>query len=515
MLLPRFRARQFLLSLAIIACSAAQVSKDYIRVNGRVIAVESMATQSSYTLTLQIVGSGALSGSYSCGSPSCTFSNLTAGSMLTFSASAGSGMTFQGWTTSASSCPGSGSCSVTLNSNVVITARFAPGLYYRPITQCRVVDTYFSTNLSAGETRSFPLQSGSCIIPPTAKAYVLNVQARPVSSGLGYVTIWPSGQPQPVTSIFNLLADGRPRTSAAVVPVGSGGGVNVFTTHATRLIIEISGVFEESSAFLEFHPITPCRIADTRNSSGPDAAAPKLAAGSTRNFNMKGKCGIPLNASAYSLNLSVKPTATLGFMTAWGAGVSQPVTAVLESSTTTWVANAAVIEAGTDSLGSISFFPSNETDLIVDVNGYFAPVGSPGGQKFYSWNPCRVVDTRTPPNALVPLQAKVFPLSYTPSCTAGIPGFATGYVLNATVIPPGSLVSPPTGIGSPVGYLTLWGGGSTPVVSTLNAIEANGTTGTLTSNLAIVPADASSASFRALANANTDVIFDINGYFAP
>jgi hypothetical protein len=80
----------------------------------------------------------------------------------------------------------------------------------------------------------------------------------------------------------------------------------------------------------------------------------------------------------------------------------------------------------------------------------------------------------------------------------GVPGNATGYVLNATAIPTATL-----------GYLTLWpDGASQPVVSTLNAVD-----GAVTSNMAIVPT--LNQFIDAYAPNPTNLVLDISAYFAP
>jgi uncharacterized repeat protein (TIGR01451 family) len=58
---------------------------------------------------------------------------------------------------------------------------------------------------------------------------------------------------------------------------------------------------------LLFVPVTPCRVADTRNPGGP-FGGPALAGGSTRSFTIsQGGCDIPATAQAYSLNVTVVP----------------------------------------------------------------------------------------------------------------------------------------------------------------------------------------------------------------
>jgi hypothetical protein len=55
----------------------------------------------------------------------------------------------------------------------------------------------------------------------------------------------------------------------------------------------------------------------------------------------------------------------------WPAGEPQPLVSTLNSFAGKIVANAALVPAGVN--GAISVSPSNPTDLIIDINGYFAP----------------------------------------------------------------------------------------------------------------------------------------------
>src|ERR1039458_3626412 len=53
----------------------------------------------------------------------------------------------------------------------------------------------------------------------------------------------------------------------------------------------------------------------------------------------------------------------------------------------------AIVPAGTN--GAVSIYVTNTTNVILDINGYFAP---PSGSTlaFYPLTPCRVLDTRNP-----------------------------------------------------------------------------------------------------------------------
>ena len=73
-------------------------------------------------------------------------------------------------------------------------------------------------------------------------------------------------------------------------------------------------------AGFRFVPVTPCRIADTRNATGP-FGGPFIGANATREINIPSSaCGIPATAQAYSLNITVVPKSTLGFLTMFPCG---------------------------------------------------------------------------------------------------------------------------------------------------------------------------------------------------
>ena len=72
--------------------------------------------------------------------------------------------------------------------------------------------------------------------------------------------------------------------------------------------------------------------------------------------------------------MTVVPTAPLGYLTTWPAGSPQPVVSTLNDPTGTVTSNAAIVPAGVN--GAITVYVTNPTDLIIDINGYFAPPGA-------------------------------------------------------------------------------------------------------------------------------------------
>jgi Chaperone of endosialidase len=123
--------------------------------------------------------------------------------------------------------------------------------------------------------------------------------------------------------------------------------------------------------------MTPCRVVDTRAPQGFPAAfgAPGLAAGVSRTFALPTStaCSIPAAAQAYSLNMTVVPSSPSGFLTAYPTGQSLPTAAVLVWSQGNVTSNAAVVAAGAN--GSINVYANQPTDLVIDINGYYAQEG--------------------------------------------------------------------------------------------------------------------------------------------
>src|SRR5664280_828653 len=78
-------------------------------------------------------------------------------------------------------------------------------------------------------------------------------------------------------------------------------------------------------------------------------------------------------------------------------GGSRPNVSTLNDIPGQNIANAAIVVAGAG--GEVSVYPTNNTDLVIDINGYFAPAGL-GGLSLYGVRPCRVIDTRKVGNGL-------------------------------------------------------------------------------------------------------------------
>lgn len=109
---------------------------------------------------------------------------------------------------------------------------------------------------------------------------------------------------------------------------------------------------------------SPVRLYDSRLTGGI------FAGGETRTIDVTAaNIGVPDQAVAFVGNLTVTETTDVGFLTAWPAGVSRPITSNLNWAALQTIANSAIVALG--SSGQISLYVErSEAQVIVDVIGY-------------------------------------------------------------------------------------------------------------------------------------------------
>ena len=97
------------------------------------------------------------------------------------------------------------------------------------------------------------------------------------------MTIWPAGRSMPYASTLNSL-DARIKANAAIVPAGASNAISVYASDTADVILDINGYFTTpGSQTLQFYPLTPCRVIDTRGANS-DLGGPYLQAQVERDF---------------------------------------------------------------------------------------------------------------------------------------------------------------------------------------------------------------------------------------
>lgn len=130
------------------------------------------------------------------------------------------------------------------------------------------------------------------------------------------------------------------------------------------------------TAPLDFYTVTPCRVLDTRLADGP-LGGPVLAANTERTFVVTGQCGIPLNASAISANLTVTQPTDQGNLRHFPSGTPLPLVSTINYRAGQTRANNAIVVLGPGGDFVVRCAQvSGTTHFILDVNGYFAAAGA-------------------------------------------------------------------------------------------------------------------------------------------
>jgi PKD repeat protein len=118
-----------------------------------------------------------------------------------------------------------------------------------------------------------------------------------------------------------------------------------------------------------FNTVTPCRVLDTRTGQ-----VPLVAGAAARVIPVANSCGVPATATAVAINLTVVGPTTAGSVTVYPADAAQSQLGTIAFLSGQTRAVGTVTTLSFDSLGQLAAVVSaGQTDLLVDVNGYFAP----------------------------------------------------------------------------------------------------------------------------------------------
>jgi hypothetical protein len=217
---------------------------------------------------------------------------------------------------------------------------------------CQIVVDPFTLNIAPGkQLAEFQIRVDNAIVydflpdlsnPPAAPTFT------PSLVKLGFAVRCTSGR------VVSLL--GRDTGDASLFALGTTGPINC----------------PSPTGNMGFTPVAPCRLFDSRNSTGPDAGAPSLAAAETRQVAVAGKCGIPSTAGAVSANVTVTNERSAGFLKLFPADETAPSTSSINFVAGRTRANSALLHLAIDASGfMVRNASAGTTDVIVDVNGYF------------------------------------------------------------------------------------------------------------------------------------------------
>ncbi len=265
---------------------------------------------------------------------------------------------------------------------VDVNGEFPATSTYVPLVPARLLDTrpagpgiatidslFLSGGVVTGGTTLELQVGGRGGVPLTAKAAALNVTVTEASQD-GFLTVFPCGVPIPTASNLNYVAGGTV-PNAVISKLGTDGKVCLFAQRTTHLIVDVNGEFPSNSRYL---PLVPARLLDTR-AAGPGIATIDgqflsggvVAGGTTLQLQITGRGGVPADAKAVVLNVTVTEATLDGFLTVFPCGVPIPTASNLNYGLGGTVPNAVISKVGTG--GTVCLYAQRTTHLIVDVNG--------------------------------------------------------------------------------------------------------------------------------------------------
>jgi IPT/TIG domain len=241
-----------------------------------------------------------------------------------------------------------------------------------------------------------------------------------------------------------------------------------------------------------YHPNAPFRIFDTRSNGQ------HLTARRTDFVQVVGVDGVPGNATATIVNVTATGGTASSFFTVFPGGTSLPLASNLNFVAHQTVANLVTVPIGS---GGVNVFNlAGTADVVVDLEGYFAPGPGPAGT-YNPVRPARITDTRAgsgQTNAGHRLGANST-LFVPVNGAGGVP--ATGVsavVLNVTAVGP-----------SGSSFLTVFPHGTgLPLASNLNF-----TPGKVVPNRVVVPVASGGVDIYNQ-QGSVDVVVDTGGWFS-
>jgi len=133
----------------------------------------------------------------------------------------------------------------------------------------------------------------------------------------------------------------------------------------------------EAAGPYQFYSVTPCRVVDTRDPANPaGTGGPALTGGAFRNMPVAGRCGVPTDAKAAALNVTIASPTGPGHLTIFPYATGMPTVSTLNwAAGEPAIANGAIVPLSADPSFSITVFGGlsggQSTHVVIDVTGYF------------------------------------------------------------------------------------------------------------------------------------------------
>ncbi|MGD9995767.1 MAG: hypothetical protein AB7R77_10885 [Ilumatobacteraceae bacterium] len=254
-----------------------------------------------------------------------------------------------------------------------------------------------------------------------------------------------------------------------------------------------------------FTAMAPQRLVDTRIGLG--APQQRLQAATSMDVQVTGQLGIPADAVAVVANVTAVDAAGPGYLQVFPTGRAEPGSSstINVDEAGQIIPNAAFAPLGDG--GKLTIYSIFDTDVVIDVSGYFTPASSSAAGRLVPLTPERVLDTRiglgwTPPSTAGRVRTQTVDAATTITLQVagrgGVPiDGVSAVVMNVAAVDP---------LGS--GFVQV---APTPVVPGASS-NLNTTAGRTIANLVVVPLSPAGTVDLYLTTPS-DLIADVTGYF--
>jgi hypothetical protein len=249
---------------------------------------------------------------------------------------------------------------------------------YKTITPARALDTRFNTGLSGPFQKDIPrpLSIAPERVPAGAVAISGNLTVVG-QTGAGFLSITPVSNANPATSNLNFPL-GDTRANGFVAPLDPQDDIWIVYkttapgTRTAHVLLDVTGYFVDDPTGMQYFPLTPGRIMDTRNVplSGLNGF---FNTGTPRKLATGGHWGVPSGAGALTGNLTVVGQTAAGFVSVTLTNQPNPTTSNLNFPVGDVRANGITVPIfdGAEIWLVYKGSAGSRTHLILDVSGYF------------------------------------------------------------------------------------------------------------------------------------------------
>jgi hypothetical protein len=261
-----------------------------------------------------------------------------------------------------------------------------PTTQLKSLEPCRLFDGRQTPDFGRIDANNRQLEvAGRCGVPATARAVAISMVATGTTAA-GFVTVYPHGSPRPEASNLNFVT-GNTVANSAVVKLGDSGSIDVYVSAQADIIVDVTAAFVDAPGAVSagrFVGIDPQRVVDTRRSGERSVGEIRVPL----------PANIPADATALVANITAVGAASSGFLSAYPAGGGGSSTSIVNTDEHNDTrANVVFISVSAE---GFVVFRSMETDVLVDVTGWFTGPSAPASTDglFVPQAPARAWDSR-------------------------------------------------------------------------------------------------------------------------